>query len=76
MIQIEGLTTKQRVFADVIWACQSESQVMSFILSMPPADRKDAYTVLTMMTAAVVDEVTEIDPAVTKLLQRIRLTGD
>ena len=75
-IEIQGLNSKQRTFADVIWACQDRDQVWGFINSLPGKDRKDAEVVLNMIIAAVFDESTEILPETVEVLQRIRLTGD
>jgi short-subunit dehydrogenase len=46
--------------------------VLSFINSLEAETRKDAYTVLNMMVAAVMDEITDIDDLTKLELDRIR----
>ena len=70
-ITLTGLTTKQRVFADVIWSCNGREEVSGFIRSLPVKDRRDATTVLELMIAAVFDDVNEIQPEVRDILDRI-----
>ena len=62
-IQIEGLNKKQRLLADLIWSMDSKEQVVAFIRTLPPKDRRDAQTITEMMILAFLDEVESIDEA-------------
>ena len=71
-IEITGLTTRQRAIADVLWMMNGKDAVLSFINSLEADTKKDAYTVLNMMVAAVMDEITDIDDLVKQEIDRIR----
>lgn len=71
-IQVEGFTKKQRVLADIIWACETEDQVMTFINSLPKKDRVEAYIVMQMIVHATFDQFMETDLA-EKALAKYRL---
>ena len=70
-ITIEGLSYRQRAFADIMWKCQSREQVLGFIRSLPAEFRNEARTVLEMLLAATFDELTDTTEA-TDLLNHIR----
>jgi hypothetical protein len=63
MIQIEGLTTKQRMLADIIWSFNDKEAVTKFIKTLPLKDRQDAQTIVEMMIIAFLDEVDNTDEA-------------
>ena len=63
MIQIEGLTVKQRILADIIWSFNDKDAVTKFIKTLPLNDRRDAQTVVEMMIIAFLDEVDNTDEA-------------
>ncbi len=46
MITITGLTSKQKVFMDVMWTMQELTQVHSFISTLPLRDRQDCLSLL------------------------------
>lgn len=56
MITIEGLTTKQCIFADVLWGLNGEEEVKRFLKLLSPSDRREAQVVIDMMLAAMFDE--------------------
>ena len=56
MIEIQGFTAKQRMLADIIWACKTRNQVDTFVQSLPDADRKQAEIVTEMIILAFIDE--------------------
>jgi len=54
---IEGLNARQRVLADIIWACDTAEAVKGFIRSLPTrAQRQEAETIVEMMKMAVVEQ--------------------
>lgn len=63
MIEIQGLSKKQRMLADIIWALDSQQQVETFIASLPPKDRKEAQTVTEMMVLAFFDQCDDVAEA-------------
>jgi len=67
-IQIHGLSRKQVALADIIWACDSRENVESFINSLQGDNKKEAQTVFELMALAVWDDIEEIEPAVTDLI--------
>jgi len=71
-IQIQGLTTRQRAIADVLWMMNGKDAVLSFINSLESDTQKDAQVVLNMMVAAVMDEITDVDDLVKQEIDRIR----
>ena len=48
MITIQGLTHKQKVFMDVMWAMDSMPAVQSFINSLPKRDSQDCASLVTI----------------------------
>jgi len=62
-LQITGLTSKQKALCEIIWACDSKDQVMAFVQSLPPKDRREAQSMVEMMTWAFLDTVDSTDLA-------------
>lgn len=48
MITISGLTAKQRVLMDVMWAMESMPAVEAFIKSLPTRDGQDCASLVTI----------------------------
>ena len=63
MIKIEGLSKKQRLLADIIWSFDKREDVLAFVQTLPPKDRRDAQTIVEMMILAFIDEVDNTDEA-------------
>ena len=61
---IEGLNSQQKVLADIIWACDSQEQVQTFIQALPTrALRNEAQSIMKLMVMAVVEQCYDgIDP--------------
>jgi hypothetical protein len=56
-ITIEGLNARQRVLADMIWACDTREQISTFIRSLPTVDLQDeAKTIVDMMIMATIEQ--------------------
>ena len=62
-IQIEGLNSRQRVIADVLWLMNGKSEVEAFIKALHPTMRAEAEVVVDMMILAVLDEIDSVDEA-------------
>jgi len=71
-ITLTGLSAKQKVLADIIWACDTKAKVELFIYSLPKKDRIQATVVLEMITLAFLDEVETIDPETIKVIDKFR----
>ena len=71
-ITINGLSARQKVFADVIWACNGRDEVSAFIRGLPQKFRREATLVLEMMIASVFDECHTVDPEVIALIDKLR----
>ena len=63
MITIEGLNSKQRALADIMWSMDSKERVNMFIATLHPKDQREARTVLEMIILAFTDEVESVDQA-------------
>jgi hypothetical protein len=68
-ITIEGLTARQRVFADCLWKLNGREQVRGFILSLPREFQPEAETVMSMMLAAVFDRADTVSPELEAVLK-------
>lgn len=62
-VQIEGLNSRQRAIADVLWLMQGQEEVRSFIKALHPSMRAEAEVVVDMMIMAVLDECNGVDEA-------------
>ncbi len=62
-ISIEGLSKKQRAYADILWSLNGTEEVSRFVSSLPPAERREATTVMTLMIWAFLDQVEDIELA-------------
>ncbi len=56
-ITIEGLNARQRVLADIIWACETRKQINEFIRSLPTVQLQDeARAIVDLMIMATVEQ--------------------
>jgi hypothetical protein len=62
-ITIEGLTKRQRAIADVLWMINGRDEVLKFVSTLEPSTQQDAWVVINMMVAAIMDEVDTVDEA-------------
>jgi hypothetical protein len=54
---LEGLTPRQMMLADMIWACENQDNVNRFIKGLPTrALRNEAKTIVDLMVMAVVEQ--------------------
>lgn len=72
IIQITGLTERQRQLAAALWQINALDKVDEFIEGLPnPWERQDAVTVKHMILAATLDVYTEDVTAARQELRRI-----
>lgn len=72
MITIEGLTKKQRMFADIMWSMDGKEQVTMFIRSLPERDRKQAQVVCELMVLACFDEIDTVETSTVDLINSFK----
>ena len=54
---IEGLTPRQMILADIIWACEDKPEVDRFIKSLPTqAFRNEAKSIVDLMKMAAIEQ--------------------
>ena len=73
MVNIEGLTERQRKIADCLWILDGKEAVLGFIDSLQGDTKRDAHVVLYMMVAAFSDEVEQIFPETQEVIDKYRL---
>lgn len=69
MINIEGLTARQRAFCNLLWNMETQDEVNNFIQSLPQGQQQECQTVLELIIAATFDQVLECDQAADYLLR-------
>ena len=72
MIEIDGLTKRQKAMCEILWGMETLSQVQNFVLSLPHADRLECKTLMDLMVMASIDEVNEVSTEVKDLIDNIR----
>ena len=73
-VEVTGFTPNQKVLADVIWAMDSQDAVQRFIDTLGTEQlRHDARVARDMLTAAVLDQQMDVDPAITKIIDKFRI---
>ena len=75
-ITLDGLNARQKVLADMIWACDSKADVDRFISSLGTrALRKEAETIVEMLIMATVEQaydgIGSMDEA-TELINKVK----
>ena len=56
-IQIEGLNARQRILADMIWACDTRAQINTLIRNLPTVDMQDeAKAIVELMIMATIEQ--------------------
>ena len=74
-ITIDGLSPRQRILADMIWACDSKADIDRLIKFLPTQEMKDeARVIVDLMLMATIEQcydgITPMDEA-EKVLKRI-----
>ncbi len=56
-ITLEGLNARQKVLADMIWACDSKADVENFIMALGTNElRREAETIVEMLLMATIEQ--------------------
>lgn len=53
---LEGLTPKQMVLADIMWALDDFEQVQTFIRTLPKREQAECQTIIELMKMAVAEQ--------------------
>ena len=57
---LEGLTPRQMVLADIIWACEEMADILKFIKTLPTvAMQQEARSIVDLMKMAAVEQCYE-----------------
>jgi hypothetical protein len=72
MITIKELTPVQKKLADLLWAMNTWEEIETFVQQLHDSVRSDAVTVIHLMTAATLDQLTDIAES-EQYLSRFRL---
>ena len=57
-LTLEGLTPRQMILADIIWACEDKPEVDRFIKALPTqAFRNEAKSIVDLMKMAAVEQL-------------------
>lgn len=62
MITLEGLTSQQHALATLLWACDSQDQLNSFLATLKGSMRQDAETVMQLIIIESTNQVIEESP--------------
>jgi hypothetical protein len=56
-ITLEGLNARQKVLADMIWACDTKADVENFIMALGSNElRREAETIVEMLLMATIEQ--------------------
>lgn len=73
--KIDGLTKKQVAILDIMWTLEDQDSVHNFIRSLPPGDRLQAQSLMTLLVHEALEEwlegITEF-PEAHAVIERIR----
>ena len=69
---ITGLSKQQKLLCDLIWSCEYMDDVNKLIKALPESAKHDAKLVFELIVAAEYDNVDEIDPTISELLDKYR----
>ena len=71
MIKLEGLSKQDIQICNLLWNCDTLEAVDAMVKAMPPAYKNRAVVMRELMTAAQLDQVEDVDEAVTQYLQHV-----
>ena len=55
LIELHGLTEKQRAFCDIMWAIETMEGVDSFISTLPQGDQRTCRNLIELMRLSAID---------------------
>lgn len=54
--ELYGLTERQKVLADMLWACPEWTDIERLLKALPKRERKECESIIEMMKMAVVEQ--------------------
>ena len=77
-IKLEGLKTRQKVLADILWSIEEWADVERFIATLPKREKAECQSIVEMMKMELVETYREVPPALLfvadKVIAKMRLT--
>jgi hypothetical protein len=56
MITLQGLSPREKLLADLIWACDTQQQAVALINSLQGSDRSTAHSIMQVMVLEILEE--------------------
>ena len=56
MITLHGLSPREKLLADLIWACDTQQQATALINSLQGSDRSTAHSIMQVMVLEILEE--------------------
>jgi hypothetical protein len=56
MITLHGLSPREHLLADLIWACDTQQQATALINSLQGSDRSTAHSIMQVMVLEILEE--------------------
>jgi hypothetical protein len=56
MITLQGLSPREKLLADLIWACDTQEQATALINSLQGSDRSTAHSIMQVMVLEILEE--------------------
>ena len=56
MITLQGLSPREKLLADLIWACDTQQQAVTLINSLQGSDRSTAHSIMQVMVLEILEE--------------------
>lgn len=56
MITLQGLSPREKLLADLIWACDTQQQALALINSLQGSDRSTAHSIMQVMVLEILEE--------------------
>lgn len=75
MITLTGLTDRQTQLCDMLWACDTDEDILELALALPPVEREQLAVLQEMMLQEAVEEelsLMERYPDAEEMLERLK----
>lgn len=75
MITLTGLTDRQTQLCDMLWACDTEEDILELALALPPVEREQLVVLQDMMIQEAAEEelsLMERYPDAEAMLERLK----
>lgn len=72
LVELHGLTDKQKVFCDIMWAIETMEGVESFINTLPLKDQNTCRSLIELMRLSMLDNEVEEFNDISVVLTKMR----